>query len=105
MDEWSKEKIAAFVDEQTTGFVYFYTPMCGTCQVASKMIEITATLFPTIPAGKANLNYLEEIAEKYQIESVPCLLLFKEGQMQEKIYAFQSVPYLYEQLKSFLNEY
>lgn len=103
MNEWSKEKIEAFVSERTAGFIYFYTPMCGTCQIASKMIEITATLFPTVPSGKVNLNYSEEMAEKYQIESVPCLLLIKEGQMKEKIYAFQSVPYLYEQLKSFFS--
>lgn len=45
------------------------------------------------------MNYVQTIAESYEIESVPCLLLFKEGQLRKKIYAFQSVPYLYGVLK------
>ena len=28
----------------------------------------------------------------YQIESVPCLLIAKNGVLKEKIYAFKSVP-------------
>ena len=42
-----------------------------------------------------NINFFPEIAKQYEIESVPCLLLFKKGSLQNKIYAFQSVPYIY----------
>ncbi|MEG0381192.1 MAG: thioredoxin, partial [Kurthia sp.] len=30
----------------------------------------------------------------YEIESGPCLIVTEGGKVQEKIYAFQSVPYL-----------
>ncbi|MGV2939959.1 thioredoxin family protein [Mesobacillus sp. LC4] len=99
MEEWNKEEIETFLEEKRTGYLYFYTPMCGTCQVASKMLTVIKQLLPDMPSGKADLNYLPEMAERFEIESVPCLVVLRKGEEQEKIYAFQSVPYLYEKLK------
>ena len=73
--------------------------MCGTCAVASKMMSIIEQLLPQLQIGKANINFLEHIAYEHQIESVPCLLISDGGKVTEKIYAFQSVPFLYELLK------
>ncbi|WP_226678822.1 thioredoxin family protein [Mesobacillus jeotgali] len=99
MEEWTKEEIENFLEEKRTGYLYFYTPMCGTCQVASKMLTVIEQLLPDVSSGKADLNYLPEMAERFEIESVPCLIVLREGKEQEKIYAFQSVPYLFEKLK------
>lgn len=99
MEEWTKGEVETFLEEKRTGYLYFYTPMCGTCQVASKMLKVIEQLLPDVSSGKADLNYLPEMAERFEIESVPCLILLKKGEEQEKVYAFQSVPYLYEKLK------
>ena len=92
--EWLKEK-----NVNAAAAFYLYTPMCGTCKVASKMLGVVEELLPDMPMGKADLNYVQEIAELYKVESVPCLLITKNGELEEKIYAFQSVPYLYGKLK------
>lgn len=99
MEEKTKEEIKIFLEEERTGYLYFYTPMCGTCQVASKMLTVIEQLLPGVSSGKADLNYMPEMAERFEIESVPCLILLREGEEQEKIYAFQSVLYLHEKLK------
>ncbi|MBT2640149.1 thioredoxin family protein [Bacillus sp. ISL-39] len=99
MEEWTKSEMETFLEEKRTGYLYFYTPMCGTCQVAGKMLTVIDQLLLEIPAGKADLNYLPEMAERFEIESVPCLIVLNMGEVLEKIYAFQSVPYLYEKLK------
>jgi thioredoxin 1 len=99
MEEWTKAEMDTLLEEKRTGYLYFYTPMCGTCQVASKMMTVIEQLLPDVPSGKADLNYLPEMAERFEIQSVPCLIVIKKGEVQEKIYAFQSVPYLYETLK------
>lgn len=78
---------------------YLYAPMCGTCQIASKMLSVVEELTLDIPIGQANLNFEGELARDYEIESVPCLLISKQGKVQEKIYAFHSVPFLYEKLR------
>ncbi|WP_340373721.1 thioredoxin family protein [Peribacillus sp. FSL E2-0218] len=99
MQEWNEEECRVAIESGENFCLYLYTPLCGTCQVASKMLTISLQLFPEMMAGKMNMNYVQGMAETYEIESVPCLLLFKEGQLYKKIYAFQSVPYLYGLLK------
>ncbi|MFD2444522.1 thioredoxin family protein [Bacillus sp. CGMCC 1.16607] len=99
MNEFSQEDIKLFLKENKTGLIYLYTPLCGTCQMASKILTVTCELLPNLHIAKANLNYAADIADILSIESVPCLVSIKEGQLLEKIYAFHSVPYLYEKLK------
>ena len=79
--------------------LYIYTPMCGTCQVASKMLTVCEHLIDQ-PIPQLNANYAPELMEGLQIESVPCLLIKTAPDAYEKIYAFQSVPYLLEKLKT-----
>jgi thioredoxin-like negative regulator of GroEL len=86
-------------DEQAFA-LYFYTPLCGTCQVASKMLDVVEQLKTGYSFGKADLNFMPEMAKKFSIESVPCLLLFQNGRVIEKLYAFHSVPYIYEKMTS-----
>lgn len=81
--------------------IYFYTPMCGTCQLASKMLEIVDEAIPTMQISKCNLNYFPAVAAEYEIESVPCLTIWKNGMIVEKIYAFKSVPYIYDIVNSY----
>ena len=100
MNEWTHKEWLKEKNTHTAAAFYLYTPMCGTCQVASKMMDVVKELVPNVRMGKANLNYVQEIASLYQVESVPCLLITENGQLKEKIYAFNSVPFLYEKLKS-----
>jgi thioredoxin 1 len=99
MQEWNQEEVEKFLTEKGTGCVYLYTPLCGTCQVASKMLVVVEAMLESLAIGKINLNYMRDIAERWEIESVPCLVLIREGNVVSKIYAFQSVPYLLEQIK------
>ncbi|RHW36772.1 thioredoxin [Lysinibacillus yapensis] len=98
MKEWTKEDWEHQQNENSIAAFYLYTPMCGTCAVATKMLEVVETMLPELPLGKANINYLENLAMEYKVESVPCLLISNKGEV-EKIYAFQSVPFLYDKLK------
>lgn len=99
MKEWTIEEWKHATQKANIAAYYLYTPMCGTCQVASKMLEVVEELLPHVELGKANLNYVETLAVEQEIESVPCLLIAKDGQIQEKIYAFHSVTYLYDKLR------
>lgn len=98
MKEWTRAEWEHHSQNSEVAAYYLYAPMCGTCMIASKMLEVVEELLPGVEIGKANLNYVESLAVDYQIESVPCLLI-SEGHMIEKIYAFQSVPYLYNRLR------
>ena len=104
MQNCTDEEVKLAVEQGNTFRLYVYTPMCGTCQVASKILMVSLELVPQLMARKMNINFFPDLAKQYEIESVPCLFLFKNGQFQEKIYAFQSVPYIYSVLKGLLND-
>lgn len=96
MIEIKPEQWSQYLKTDGVKLIYFYTPMCGTCQLASKMVEVVNAAIPTIQITKCNLNYFPTVAIEHEIESVPCLTIWRDGQIVEKIYAFKSVPYLYD---------
>jgi thioredoxin 1 len=98
METWSREQWEQANSQSPETAYYLYTPICGTCAIASKMMDIVSVMKPELPIGKADLNYIQDIALDYEIESVPCLLLTKDGVIREKIYAFKSVPDLIEKI-------
>jgi len=101
MNEWNRTELADFLDREEIGLLYFYTPLCGTCQVASRMLQIVGELVE-VTMGKMNLNFYPDLAKNFAIESVPSLLIIRNGEVQETIYAFHSVPFLLEKIKSYL---
>jgi len=101
MNEWNRTELADFLDREGIGLLYFYTPLCGTCQVASRMLQIVGELVE-VTMGKMNLNFYPDLAKNFAIESVPSLLIIRNGEVQETIYAFHSVPFLLEKIKSYL---
>ena len=102
MNEWNGTDLDAFLEQKKSGLLYFYTPMCGTCQVASRMLQIIEQLV-VLKMGKMNLNFYPDLARDFAIESVPCLLIIQDGAVQESIYAFHSVPYLLEIVKQYFS--
>lgn len=83
-----------------TSLVFFYTPLCGTCKEAEKMLRVALlSLSEDVTSYRCNINFAEETAMRWKIQSVPCLIIWKEGRMEKKIYAFHSSAYLFEVLK------
>lgn len=79
-----------------------HTPTCGTCIVAKKMLIIIKETLKNVPIVQINLNYNEKMAIDYEILSVPCILIYKNSKCVEKIYAFESIPFLYKKITSYL---
>ncbi|CAG9620822.1 thioredoxin family protein [Sutcliffiella rhizosphaerae] len=101
MKELTKQQLLQEVLSEQITVICFFTPMCGTCQVAKRMLEITKELFPQLTFGMIDVNYIQELAVEWEIESVPCLMIFRNGKVEEKIYAFRSVEYLYHLFKQY----
>jgi len=93
MEEWTKNQIKETVAQKGEAMIYFYTPLCGTCQLASRMLGVVEEM-TGLTFAKADLNYMPDLAEEWRIESVPCLAIVRDGTAAEKVYAFRSVSNL-----------
>jgi thiol-disulfide isomerase/thioredoxin len=100
MIEIKEEQLDMFAEKEF-GILYLYTPFCGTCQLAKKMLSVVEELLPALAIHAANLNFLPKQAIEWGIESVPCLLIFENGTVTHKKYAFHSVEYIYLILKEY----
>lgn len=79
--------------------VFVNTPLCGTCKVARRMLDIAAEMMPSLPLVEANLNLIPELATTFFIESVPCLLIKRMDGGVDKMYRFSSVVNIVDELK------
>lgn len=98
MIDWTQEQLDRFIEQKSTGCIYLYTPFCGTCQVASKMLTVVCEILPDLSICRINLNFRQDLAQNWKIKSVPCLVFVKEGKVVSKIYTFHSVPHLIEKI-------
>lgn len=79
--------------------VLFYTPLCGTCKLAERMLGIVLGAGGTIPVSKININYAPGLAQDWEVSSVPALIIFQAGFLVQKQYALHSVVDLQRWLK------
>ncbi len=73
--------------------VFLHTPFCGTCAAARKMINIVEHVVPDVQLLEADVNFLPDIVERYQIRSVPALLAIQSSPLvaPEVLYRMGSV--------------
>ncbi len=88
-----------FDHDQGNFAIFLYTPMCGTCKLAERMLDIIMEMQPGVRLYKSNINALSEFVQSWKIQSVPCLLVVSQGDLLYKIYAMNSVDHLYNKLK------
>ncbi|MBT2287935.1 thioredoxin family protein [Paenibacillus albidus] len=56
--------------------VFVYTPLCGTCKAARRMLEVAEHLLPSaVAVVAANVNMMPGLVSKYRISSVPALMV------------------------------
>ena len=57
----------------------FYADWCGPCKMMSPIIDKIAEENTDIKVGKLNVDEAQEIAARYNVMSIPTIILFKNG--------------------------
>lgn len=63
--------------------VDFWAPWCGPCKMQGPIVEKMAE--EGFNVGKVNIDEELELASKYQVMSIPTLLVFKDGKEVERL--------------------
>ncbi len=81
----------------------FFTEWCMPCLILAPVIEELADKFRgKIHFAKINVEENQELAQKFGIMSIPTLIVFKKGEIIEKITGSLPVEILEEKFKKHL---
>jgi thioredoxin 1 len=95
-DNFEKE----VVNSSVPVLVDFWASWCGPCRMIAPIIDELAVEFKeSVRFGKINVDEQGDLAAKFKILSIPTLILFKDGQIFEKIVGARSKIELSDFLK------
>jgi thioredoxin 1 len=69
--------------------VDFWAPWCGPCQMIAPVLEELARTYEgRLKIVKVNIDDCGETAQRYVVQAIPTLLLFKDGRLSEREVGF-----------------
>ncbi|MFH1602127.1 MAG: thioredoxin [Candidatus Shapirobacteria bacterium] len=99
--DFEKEVLA----EKGIVVVDFWAPWCGPCQLMAPILEdFSKETEGKVKVVKVNVDEAGEIAQKYNIMSIPAIFIFKDGKVEKQLIGIQPKEGLLEQIALLLRE-
>ena len=84
-------KESEFINEINEGLVFvdYYAELCGPCKMLSPILEQINNENENVKIIKVNIDDSIFLANYYQIQSIPTLILLKDGQFLNRMTGFR----------------
>ena len=83
--------------------VDFWAEWCGPCKMISPVLEeIAEEQAGKIRIGKLNIDDNLDVTRRFEVMSIPTLILFKDGEVQKRIVGAKPKGQLLEEISAFL---
>lgn len=73
------------IENTGIALVDFYADWCGPCKMLSPIIDEIAEERTDITVGKVNVDENNSLATKYNVMSIPTMIIFKNGKEQARV--------------------
>lgn len=83
--------------------VDFYADWCGPCKMVAPVLEELDAEMDALTVIKVNVDNELTLASKYGVQSIPNMILFKEGHAVTQIIGFANKDAILDKIKPFMD--
>ena len=98
--EINNSNFAETLTQNNVTVVDFWAPWCGPCKMLGPVIDQLSEENTDVTIGKVNVDENTELAVEYGIRGIPTIVLFKNGEVAEKIVGVKSKAELQEKINA-----
>ncbi len=101
--ELTADSIQQEINGKLPALVDFWASWCGPCRMLAPVLEEVSTNYTgKLVFAKISTEEFPEIAQDYEVQGIPCLILFRNGKEVGRIIGFHPKEQLIKEINKIL---